>query len=157
VAAVHVLRRRQLQRGEPQAPPPRAAAQAQAGARASSAPPPPPPCPHRRRHLAAARTSTQGLQRTFWGVVEVATSALWTLFWLAAAGAYAAFTRCRAPTIDDYIAKPTFECGAFLASQAFAWLSVLLWVPSLVIAIFDMRRGEGITGSGKRYPVGTPA
>jgi hypothetical protein len=112
----------------------------------------PPPNPHPPRCSPA-----QGLQRTFWGAVEVAINAVWTVFWLAAAGAYAAFTRCRTPTVDDYIAKPTYECGAFLASQAFAWLSLLLWVPSLVISIFDVRRGEGVTGSGKRYPVGTPA
>ena len=36
-------------------------------------------------------------------------------------------------------------------------LSWLLWIPSLVISVVDMRRGEGITGGGKRYPVGTPA
>ena len=35
--------------------------------------------------------------------------------------------------------------------------SWLLWIPSLVISVVDMRRGEGITGGGKRYPVGTPA
>jgi hypothetical protein len=37
----------------------------------------------------------------------------------------------------------------FLASQAFAWLSWLLWIGSLLISIIDMRQGEGLTGGAR--------
>jgi hypothetical protein len=88
------------------------------------------------------------------GVIEVALNSVWVVFWLAAAAAYASFPDCRPSQVD--VSEPFAECNAFLASQAFAWMSWLLWVPSLAISVVDMRRGEGITGGGKRYPVGTP-
>lgn len=147
----------------------------------------------------AVVSCSEGLQRTFWGVVEVAVNAVWTVFWLAAAASYSSFKQCKPSQID--ILEPFTECGGWLASEAFAWMrcarvrgggacrrvahacrlppagaaaradarmpppaprlaprSWLLWIPSLVISIVDMRRGEGVTGgAGKRYPVGTPA
>ena len=103
----------------------------------------------------AAVSCSEGLQRTFWGVVEAVVNSVWTVFFLAAAGAYAADGRCKPSDVD--ITSPFTECGAFVASQAFAWLSLLLWLPTLVISIVDTRRGEGLTGGGKRYPVSTPA
>jgi hypothetical protein len=87
--------------------------------------------------------------------VEVAVNVLWVIFWMSAAGAYAAFEKCKPSQID--VLEPFAYCNAILASQAFAWMSWLLWIPSLAISVVDMRRGEGITGGGKRYPVGTPA
>lgn len=103
----------------------------------------------------AVVSCSEGLQRTFWGAVEVGVNAIWTVFWLAAAASYANFKSCKPSQID--IMEPFTECGGWLASEAFAWMSWLLWMPSLVISIIDMRRGEGITGGGKRYPVGQPA
>lgn len=164
----------------------------------------------------AVVSCSEGLQRTFWGAVEVAVNAVWVVFFLAAAASYASFKACKPSQID--ITEPFTECGGWLASEAFAWmrcvafvwggcgggcggggarrgtygkrapgpasffnptppdplslpppppsppplqspptLSWLLWIPSLVISVVDMRRGEGITGGGKRYPVGTPA
>jgi len=87
--------------------------------------------------------------------VEVGLNAVWTVFWVAAAGAYAASSDCRPSQVD--VTEPFTECNAFLASQAFAWMVWLTWVPSLALSVVDMRRGEGMTGGGKRYPVGSPA
>ncbi|KAI8472670.1 MAG: membrane-associating domain-containing protein [Monoraphidium minutum] len=98
---------------------------------------------------------SEGLQRTFWGAVEVGVNTVWVVFWLAAGAAYAAYAKCKPSQID--LDTPFAYCNAILASEAFAWMSFLLWVPSLALSVVDMRRGEGITGGGKRYPVGTPA
>lgn len=103
----------------------------------------------------AVVSCSEGLQRTFWGAVEVLINTIWVVFWLAAGAAYAAFAPCKPSQIDT--ADVFTECNAFLASESFAWMSWLLWIPSLAISVVDMRRGEGITGGGKRYPVGTPA
>jgi hypothetical protein len=89
----------------------------------------------------------EGLKRTFSGVVEVFVSALWVIFWLAAAASFAAFQPCK---VKDANLREIDQCSTFLASQAFAWLSWLLWMGSLLIAIVDMRQGEGLTGGAKR-------
>ena len=91
----------------------------------------------------------EGLQRTFSGLVEVVINALWALFWMAAAAAFASYWSCK-PRGADF--RVFTQCDQFLASQAFAWLSWFLWLGSLVISVVDMRRGEGITGGPKRYP-----
>ncbi|KAF8065806.1 Fbxo31 [Scenedesmus sp. PABB004] len=95
----------------------------------------------------------EGLKRTFSGVVEVFVNALWVVFWLAAAGAFAAWAECKPRSID---VRTFTRCDVFLASEAFAWLSWFLWIGSFVISIIDMRRGEGLTGGAKRYPMGNP-
>ena len=82
----------------------------------------------------------EGLQRTFWGIIEVVINALWVIFWMAGAGSFAAYSGCK-PDI-----QAMNECDKLYASQAFAWLSWLLWIGSLVISVVDWRRGEGITG-----------
>jgi hypothetical protein len=91
----------------------------------------------------------EGLQRTFWGLVEVVINALWALFWMAAAAAFASYWSCKPGNVDF---SAFTQCDQFLASQAFAWLSWFMWLGSLVVSIIDMRRGEGITGGPKRYP-----
>jgi hypothetical protein len=104
----------------------------------------------------AVVSCSEGLQRTFWGIVEVGLNAVYVVFWMAAAAAYAAFAKCKPSAIDIYAEKPFNECNAFLASQAFAWMSWLLWIPSLAISVVDMRRGEGLNAPGKPYPTAAP-
>lgn len=87
----------------------------------------------------------EGLRRTFSGVVEVFVSALWVIFWLAAAASFAAYMPCKYKDADM---GDISKCDLFLASQAFGWLSWLLWMGSLLFAIIDMRQGEGLTGGG---------
>jgi hypothetical protein len=82
----------------------------------------------------------EGLQRTFWGIIEVVINAIWVIFWMAGAGSFAAYAGCKP---DMQLIN---ECDKLYASQAFAWLSWLLWVGSLIISVVDWRRGEGITG-----------
>lgn len=89
----------------------------------------------------------EGLQRTFKGMTEIIVNALWTLFWLAAAASFAAAPLCKA---GQYDFTQITSCDSFLASQAFAWLSFLLWIGSLIISIVDHRNGEGIAG-GKQW------
>jgi uncharacterized membrane protein YgcG len=85
----------------------------------------------------------EGLQRTFWGLIEVIINGIWVVFWLAAAASLAAFAPCK----PSQASLGTFsDCDKFLASQAFAWMSWLLWCASLVISFLDMRQGKGITG-----------
>jgi magnesium-transporting ATPase (P-type) len=96
----------------------------------------------------------EGLQRTFSGVLEVFVNVLWVIFWLAAAGSFAAYSGCKPRQIST---THFTKCDVFLASQAFAWLSWFLWIGSLIISIVEMRNGEGLTGGAKRYPMGTPA
>lgn len=98
--------------------------------------------------LYAVVSCVEGLQRTFWGIVEVATSALWVVFWLAAAAALTADRRCKPSQLST--ATPFTECNAWLAATAFAWMSLLLWIPSLGMAVVEWRRGEGL-GGGVRY------
>lgn len=86
----------------------------------------------------------EGLQRVFMGIVEVVVSSLWLLFFLAAAASYTAFAECR---IKDVQLREFTECNAFLTSEATAWLSVLVWAPSVALAVIDLRNGEGLTGS----------
>lgn len=85
----------------------------------------------------------EGLKRTFSGVLEVMVNGLWVIFWLAAAASFAAYPECKYAEADT---RKLTRCDVFLASQAFAWLSWFLWIGSLLIAIIEMRRGEGLTG-----------
>jgi hypothetical protein len=85
----------------------------------------------------------EGLKRTFSGVLEVMVNGLWCIFWLAAAASFAAYPKCK---VGDADLKKFTRCDVFLASQAFAWLSWFLWLGSLLIAVIEMRRGEGLTG-----------
>jgi hypothetical protein len=87
----------------------------------------------------------EGLQRTFSGVLEVFVNVLWVIFWLAAAGSFAAYSGCKPRQIST---THFTKCDVFLASQAFAWLSWFLWIGSLIISIVEMRNGEGLTGGG---------
>jgi hypothetical protein len=94
----------------------------------------------------------EGLQRFFWGIVEVAVTGLWVLFWMAGSAAFAADQRCK---IDDILDPFTSVCKTFVASEAFGWMSFLTWIPSLALAIVDWRRGEvwrlcGRQGGGVR-------
>lgn len=98
--------------------------------------------------LYAVTSCVEGLQRKLWGIVEVVISALWTLFWLSAAAALAADHRCKPSQLSTK--APFTECNAWLAAQAFAWMSLLLWIPSLAMAVVEWRRGEGL-GGGVRY------
>jgi hypothetical protein len=95
----------------------------------------------------------EGLKRTFSGAVEAIISGLWVIFWLASAGSFAAFAPCRARNVEF---RTFTKCDVFLASQAFAWLSLFLWIGSFSIAVIEMRRGEGITG-GARASTALPA
>lgn len=88
------------------------------------------------------------LQSTLWGIVEVVINAIWVVFWLAAAASFAAEPACKPSSIYS----GNSICNAFLASQAFAWLSWFLWIASLVFSILDWRSGD--VGS-KRYPMGS--
>lgn len=88
----------------------------------------------------------EGLKRTFSGAVEAIISGLWVIFWLASAGSFAAFAPCRARNVEF---RTFTKCDVFLASQAFAWLSLFLWIGSFSIAVIEMRRGEGITGGAR--------
>lgn len=90
----------------------------------------------------------EGLKRTFSGVLEVMVNGLWCIFWLAAAASFAAYPDCKYVEAD---LRQVTRCDVFLASQAFAWLSWFLWIGSLLIAVIEMRRGEGLTG-GKKKP-----
>lgn len=90
------------------------------------------------------------MQSALWGLVEVVINALWVVFWLAAAAAFAAEPACKPSSV--YTGNQI--CNAFLASQAFAWLSWFLWIASLIFSILDWRSGEGV-GGGKRYPMGS--
>ncbi|KAI8473010.1 MAG: marvel domain-containing protein [Monoraphidium minutum] len=98
--------------------------------------------------LYAAVHCVERLQRPLWGVVEVALNSIWVVFWLAASAAYAAFPECKASQAEF---RTFNECNAFLASQAFGWMSLILWIPSLALSILDMKRGEGVTGGGGGY------
>jgi hypothetical protein len=74
---------------------------------------------------------------------------VWALFWMAAAAAYAADQRCKPSQIDP--SNPWGFCTQLLTSQGCAWLSWLLWMGSLALAVVDWRRGEGLGGGGVRY------
>eukprot|EP00878_Enallax_costatus_P022824 GHUV01024248.1.p1 GENE.GHUV01024248.1~~GHUV01024248.1.p1 ORF type:complete len:177 (+),score=47.95 GHUV01024248.1:32-532(+) len=93
----------------------------------------------------------EGLKRTFSGLVEVLVNGLWVVFWLAAAASFAAYQPCKVKDFDWRYNR----CDVFIAAQAFAWLSWLMWIASLAISIIEMRRGEGFSGGNKRYPMGT--
>lgn len=95
--------------------------------------------------LYTAVTCVEALQKVLMGIVEVVITAVWCIFWMAAAASFAAYAPCKSPTQLD-TENPFSGCNAFLASQAFAWMSLLLWIASLAIAVVDTRRGEGITG-----------
>jgi hypothetical protein len=57
-----------------------------------------------------------------------------------------------APRLLPQATYRTFSnCDALLASSAFAWMSVILWIPSLVLAVIDLRRGDGVTGGRYGY------
>lgn len=99
--------------------------------------------------LYAVVSCVERLQRVLWGVVEVAINGLWVLFWLSGGAAYAADGRCKPSQLD--LGTPFTECNAFLASEAFAWMSLLMWVPSLALSVVDWRRGEGLGQSGNRF------
>lgn len=89
----------------------------------------------------SAVSCAEGLQPTFSGTfIEVGVTAIWVIFWLAAAASFASYRACSPRQIKT--TQLTF-CDVFLASQAFAWLSWLLWIISLVIAVVEMRRGSG--------------
>eukprot|EP00879_Flechtneria_rotunda_P010030 GHRR01010486.1.p1 GENE.GHRR01010486.1~~GHRR01010486.1.p1 ORF type:complete len:164 (+),score=32.30 GHRR01010486.1:217-708(+) len=92
-------------------------------------------------------TCVEGLKRTFSGVIEVLVNAIWVVFWLAAAGSFAAWAECRPSNVDT---RTFTKCDVFLASEAFGWLSWFLWAGSLIISVVEMRRGEGLTG-GKPF------
>lgn len=93
----------------------------------------------------------EGLKRTFSGLVEVIINGLWVIFWLAAAASFAAYQYCKPRAFNPAVFS---KCDIFLTSQAFAWLSWFLWIASFIISIIEMRRGEGVTGGAKRYPMG---
>lgn len=94
----------------------------------------------------SAVSCAEGLQPTFSGtIIEVGVNAIWVVFWLAAAAAFASFAPCSPRQVKA--TELTF-CDVFLASEAFAWLSWLLWIISLVISVIEMRRGSGV----RRYP-----
>jgi predicted neutral ceramidase superfamily lipid hydrolase len=94
----------------------------------------------------SAVSCTEGLQPTFSGtLIEVIINAIWVVFWLAAAGSFADHAPC---SPRDVQTTAFTRCNTFLASEAFAWLSWLLWIASLVVAVVEMRRGSG----AKRYP-----
>ncbi|GBF94140.1 hypothetical protein Rsub_07127 [Raphidocelis subcapitata] len=99
--------------------------------------------------LYAVVSCVEGLQRVLWGIVEAGLNALWVLFWMAGGAAFAADGRCKPSQLS--LDTPFTECNAFLASEAFAWMSFLLWVPSLALAVVDWRRGEGLGQSGNRF------
>jgi hypothetical protein len=94
----------------------------------------------------SAVSCTEGLQPTFSGtLIEVIVNAIWVVFWVAAAGSFASYAPCSPRQVKA--TEITF-CDVFLASEAFAWLSWLLWIASLAVAVVEMRRGSG----AKRYP-----
>jgi hypothetical protein len=95
----------------------------------------------------AVVSCAEGLQRFFWGIVEVAVTGLWALFWMAGSAAFAADQRCK---IDDILDPFTSLCKTFVASEAFGWMSFLVTIPSLALAIVDWRRGEVRRGWGQR-------
>jgi hypothetical protein len=89
------------------------------------------------------------LQRIFSGLIEVVFTGVWVIFWLAASASFAAIDTCKpGAKIGDAALTP---CNAVRASQAFGWLSFLLWVPSLAIAVIDLKNGEGMFGT-RGYP-----
>ena len=98
--------------------------------------------------LYAAVSCVEGLQRRMWGIVEVAITSLWAVFWLAAAAALTADGRCKPSQLSTD--SPFADCNAFLAAEAFSWMSLLTWLPSLAMAVVEWRRGEGL-GGGVRY------
>jgi hypothetical protein len=82
----------------------------------------------------------EALQRKLWGIPEMVVNSVWVLFWMAAAAAFAADGRCKPSQLD--VQAPFTECNAFLAAEAFAWMSFFAWVPSLAISVIDWRRGQ---------------
>jgi hypothetical protein len=89
------------------------------------------------------------LQRIFSGLIETVISGVWVIFWLAASASFAAINTCKPGTPMTPITMT--PCNAVRASQAFGWLSWLLWVPSLAIAVIDLKNGEGMFGT-RGYP-----
>jgi len=90
--------------------------------------------------LYAVVSCVEALQRKLWGLPEMVVSSIWVLFWLCAAAAFAADGRCKPSQVSTE--TPFTNCNAFIAAQAFAWMSLLLWIPSLALAVVDWRRGQ---------------
>jgi hypothetical protein len=89
------------------------------------------------------------LQRIFSGLIETVFTGVWVIFWLAAAASFAAIHTCKPGTPMTPITMS--PCNAVRASQAFGWLSFFLWIPSLAIAVVDLKNGEGMFGT-RGYP-----